>query len=175
VPANAKLIASRQLYTSRVWPRATAGSLLAYQYDPANGSFYMSATDPVAVRVGTKSKETTIYLPANVKGAVTVGGSAKLDTTTRAPDGSRLAFFAPTGGPSGAYSITVGTPSSSMKSTVEAAAASPLPPISEPDARQVVAATIAAAPSSSNAKVRSNASEVSLLESLLLGTTDPNG
>jgi hypothetical protein len=38
-----------------------------------------------------------------------------------------------------------------------------------------VAATIAAAPSSSNAKVRSNASEVSLLESLLLGTTDPNG
>jgi hypothetical protein len=175
VPANAKLIASRQLYTARVWPRATAGSLLAYQYDPANGSFYLSATDPLAVLVGAKSKETTIYLPANVKGAVTVGGSAKLDTTTRAPDGSRLAFVAPSGGPSGAYSIAVGTPSSSMKSTVEGAAISPLPPISEPDARQVVAATIAAAPSSPNAKVRSNASEVSLLESLLLGTTDPNG
>ena len=62
-----------------------------------------------------------------------------------------------------------------MMSTVDAAAVNPLPPISEPTARQVVAATIAAAPSSSNAKVRSSASEVSLLESLLLGTTDPNG
>jgi hypothetical protein len=62
-----------------------------------------------------------------------------------------------------------------MKSAVEAAAANPLPPISEPDARQVVAATIAAAPGSSNATVRSNASEVALLESLLLGSSDPNG
>jgi endoglycosylceramidase len=175
VSASAKLIASRQLYTSRVWPRATAGSLLAYQYDPTNGSFYMSATDSVAVPVGSKSSETIIYLPASVKSAVTVGGSAKLDATTRAPDGSRLAFVAPSGGPNGAYSVSVGTPSSSMKSTVEAAAANPLPPISEPNARQVVAATIAAAPNSPNAKVRSNASEVSLLESLLLGSSDPNG
>jgi hypothetical protein len=158
-----------------VWPRATAGSLLAYQYEPANGSFYMSATDPAAVPIATTSKETTIYLPPNVKGTVTVAGSAKLDTTTRAPDGSRVAFVAPSGGANGAYTISVGNPSASLKSTVQAAAANPLPPISEPAARQVVAATIAAAPSSSNAKVRSNASEVSLLESLLLGTTDPNG
>jgi hypothetical protein len=175
VSASANLIASRQLYTSRVWPRATAGSLLAYQYEPANGSFYMSATDPAAVPIGTTSKETTVYLPPNVKGTVTIGGSARLDTTTRAPDGSRVAFVAPSGGANGAYTISVGNPSASMKSSVEAAAANPLPPISEPAARQVVAATIAAAPSSSNPKVRSNASEVSLLESLLLGTTDPNG
>ena len=68
VSASANLIASRQLYTSRVWPRATAGSLLAYQYEPANGSFYMSATDPAAVPIGTTSKETTVYLPPNVTG-----------------------------------------------------------------------------------------------------------
>ena len=46
VSANANLIASRQLYTSRVWPRATAGSLLAYQYEPANGSFLHECDRP---------------------------------------------------------------------------------------------------------------------------------
>jgi endoglycosylceramidase len=175
VSSNATLIASRQLYTSRVWPRSTAGSLLAYQYQPSNGSFFMSATDSVAVPVGNKAKESIVYVPASVHGGVTVGGHARLDTVQRAPDGSRLAFVAPSGGANGAYTVGVGKPSATLRATVAAAAAHPLPPISEPAARQVVAATIAAAPSSSNAKVRSNAAEVALLESLLLGDSDPNG
>jgi endoglycosylceramidase len=177
VSDNAALIASRQVYTSRVWPRATAGALLAYQYDPKSESFYMSATDAEAVPIGTRSGETEVYVPSSVHGTISVGGNARLDIVQRAPDGSRLAFVAPSGGGGGggAYTVSVGAPSSALQAVVEGAAANPLQPISEPAARQVVEAAIAAAPNSTYASVRSNAAEVSLLGSLLLGSSDPNG
>ena len=38
------LIPSREQYLARVWPRATAGTLLAYRYDPATGAFDLAAT-----------------------------------------------------------------------------------------------------------------------------------
>jgi endoglycosylceramidase len=175
VAKSSVLIASRQLYTARVWPRATAGTLLAYQYDPHSRSFFMSATDTAATPTGTRADETEVYVPSNVHGSIAVGGNAHLDIVQRAPDGSHLAFIAPTGANGGAYTVSVGSPSSALQAAVEAAAAHPLQPISETAARQIVEAAIAAAPSSSNAKVRSNASEVSLLGSLLLGNSDPNG
>jgi hypothetical protein len=102
---NGGLIPSRVEYVSRVYPRATAGQLLSFSYAPAAGSFVMSADSRTAVTPGAQDRETEVYVPPTVSGAVTVNGAASLDAVTHNPDGSRLAFVAPTGG--GIYGVRV--------------------------------------------------------------------
>jgi endoglycosylceramidase len=107
VPAqNLGLIPTRQKYLSRVWPRATAGTLRSYAYDPAARSFTMSATSSAGVRPGHPGKETVVYVPASVRGAASVTGAAVLDSVVANPDGSRILYVAPTGG--GTYGVAVG-------------------------------------------------------------------
>jgi endoglycosylceramidase len=165
------LIPSREQYLARVWPRATAGTLLAYQYDPATGAFDMAATGGGAVRRGDRGAETVVYIPASAHGSVSTTGGATLDQVTTNPDGSRDAYVAPSG--TSRYWVEVGKPSSSMVAAVNSAAVHPLPPISEPQARQMVEQFIAQAKESPNSTIAGNAGLVDTLAGLLLGTTDP--
>ena len=173
VPPSPKdvLIPSREQYLARVWPRATAGTLLAYQYDPTSGAFVMVANGGGTVRPGDQGAETLVYIPASVHGSVTVTGGAKLDHVTSNPDGSRDAYVAPTG--SSQYQVKVGKPSSSMIAAVNTAASKPLQPISEPQARQTVEQFIAQAEKSPNSSIAGNAQLANTLATLLLGTSDP--
>ena len=165
------LIPSRQEYLARVAPRATSGTLLAYRYDPASHTFAMAAAGTAAVRRGDRGAETVVYIPAGVAGAVTVDGGATLDTVVRNPDGSRTAYVAPTGG--SRYGVEVGSPGASLVATVDAAAADPLPPIGEPQARQAAEQAIAAAARSSTPSIAAKAALATTLAGLLLGTSDP--
>ncbi|HEY3843551.1 MAG TPA: cellulase family glycosylhydrolase [Acidimicrobiales bacterium] len=102
---NGPLITSRLRYLARVYPRATAGRLISFAYDPSAVSFTMRATDGSAVTSGDRSRETEVYLPPLVRGTVAVSGAAVLDTVATNPDGSRLAYVAPTG--EGSYGVSV--------------------------------------------------------------------
>lgn len=107
VPAqNGSLIPSRVEYVSRVYPRATAGTLLSFGYDPDHQVFAMSATSTRSVTPGTADEETEIYIPPTVPGVVRISGAAVLAGVLARPDLSRLALVAPTG--HGAYGVTVG-------------------------------------------------------------------
>jgi endoglycosylceramidase len=90
---------------TRVYPRATAGSLTSFAYDPSAKAFQMAATATVPVRVGDRSFETDVVIPSAVPGAVAVSGAAVLDQVVANPDGTRSAFVAPTG--AGAYEVRV--------------------------------------------------------------------
>ena len=173
VPPSPKdvLIPSRQQYLARVWPRATDGTLLAYQYDPLSRTFDMVAAGGGDVRRGDFGAETVVYIPATVHGSVTVTGGAILDKVTSNPDESRDAYVAPTG--SSRYGIQVGTPSNSTVAAVSSAAANPLKPISEPQARQAVERVIAQAEQSPDSTIAGNARLASTLATLLLGSSDP--
>jgi hypothetical protein len=106
VPAqNGPLIKSRLLYLARVYPRATAGTLLSFGYDPSNASFSMTATSTRPVTPGSSDQETVVYIPPLVRGGVTVDGAARVDQVVTNPDGSRDAYVAPTGG--GTYGVRV--------------------------------------------------------------------
>lgn len=107
VPQNGPLRPRRLLLLDRAVPRATAGELLAYAYDPGRG-FTMAASCDRPVRRGERSRETVVYLPRTLGGTVGVGGAAVLDTVVDNRDGSRVVLVAPTGG--GRYSVTVGVP-----------------------------------------------------------------
>jgi len=165
------IIPSRQKYLARVWPRATAGTLLAYQYDPNAQTFDMAATGAGKVRRGDRNAETVVYIPSSAHGSVNVTGAAVLDTVTTNPDGSRDAYVAPDG--SSNYGVEVGHPTTLLIAAVDAAAAHPLPPISEPQARQLAEQVITQSEQSSNKNIASNAALASSLATLLLGTTDP--
>jgi endoglycosylceramidase len=165
------VIPSRALDLARVWPRATAGQLLAYRYDPTTRAFDLSARDAHKVDRGDRSAETTIYIPSSVHGSVAVTGAAVLDTVVRNDDGSRLAYVAPTG--RSGYGITVGAPGAALANEVRTAAASPLPPITEPQARQVAEDALARAKASTDPSIASNAALAGTLGALLLGPTDP--
>jgi endoglycosylceramidase len=102
---NGPLLASRLRYVSRVYPRATAGRLISFAYDPANGSFAMHASSTSPVAVGDRSHESEVYIPPLVRGTVSVSGAAVVDAVVTNPDGSRLAYVAPTG--HGDYAATV--------------------------------------------------------------------
>jgi endoglycosylceramidase len=102
---NGALIPSRVEYVSRVYPWATAGQLLSFSYAPAADSFVMSADARVPVKPGDRDHETEVYIPSTVSGSVGVSGAASLDAVTPNPDGSRLAFVAPTG--KGIYQVRV--------------------------------------------------------------------
>jgi hypothetical protein len=89
-----------------VYPRATAGRLLSFKYDPAHVSFTMQATSTSPVTRGDRNDETVIYIPPLVRGTVSTSGAAVLDDVVQNPDGSRSAYVAPTG--SGAYGVSIG-------------------------------------------------------------------
>jgi hypothetical protein len=103
---NGPLIATRQQFVSRVYPRATEGTLRSFSYDPMSRRFSMSASSARRIRPGDLAHETIVYIPGSVRGAVKVGGRAVLDHVVTEPDQSRLGYAAPTGG--GAYTVTVG-------------------------------------------------------------------
>jgi endoglycosylceramidase len=166
-----RVIPSRQQYLARVWPRATAGTVRAYRYDPTTQTFAMVASGATDVRRGDRNAETVVYIPSTVHGTVNVTGAATLDTVTGNPDGSRDAYVAPTG--SSDYGVQVGSPGASVLAAVDAAAATPLPPISEAQARQEVEQVVAQAGRSAVPSIASNAALADTLASILLGTTDP--
>jgi len=140
----------------------------------------MVASDPTSVTRGVRSSETLVTIPARVHGPVTVGGQATLDTVVARPDGSRMAYVAPTGttfgSPSTAstststYTVTVGSPDASVLATAAAEAVTPLAPISEPLARAQLATALATFTHSSDPSVRSNAVLASSLLGSLFGT-----
>jgi hypothetical protein len=131
----------------------------------------MAATGTGDVRRGNRDAETVVYIPSTVHGSVTVTGAAALDTVITNPDGSRDAYVAPDG--TSMYGVEVGHPGTSQVAAVEAAASSPLPPITEPQARQLAEQVITQSEQSSNPTIAGNAAVASSLATLLLGTTDP--
>jgi hypothetical protein len=82
-----------------------------------------------------------------------------------------MAYVAPTG--RSGYGVIVGAVSPTMVDAVRAAAASPLPPISESAARQAAERALSQAEASTNSSIASNAALAGTLGSLLLGATDP--
>lgn len=173
-----RLIASRARQLLRVWPVATAGRLGAYAYDPSTRTFALSATSTGAGRRGHDGTDTEIFIPSTVHGAVKVAGAAALDAVVTRPDGSRLAFVrtkAPASAATAPYAVTVGVPPNALRNKVEAEAAAPPAPISEPVARAMAEAALQSEAQSSNPSVRSTAQLVQGLANLVLGTTDPNG
>jgi endoglycosylceramidase len=166
-----RVIPSRQRDLARVTPRATAGHLLAFRYDPTSRTFVMAATDSKRVDRGGRAAETMVSIPSTVDGSVSVNGAARLDTVVHNPDGSRTAYVAPTG--RAAYGVVVGEAAPALINAVRAAAASPLPPISEPQARQVAEQALTQAEASTTPSIASNAALAGTLGALLLGATDP--
>ena len=96
---NLGLIPTRLEYLSRVYPRATDGTLDDLAYDPADHSFTMTATAAGA------GPPTIIFIPYTVHGKVTVSGPARVANIVREPDGTRFASVTVTG--PGAYTVTV--------------------------------------------------------------------
>ena len=98
---NLGLIPTRVKYLSRVYPKATAGTLDAFSYDPDGRTFTMTATATAAQAAAS----TVVFIPAGVSGPVHVGGAARAPQVRQEPDGTRLALVWPTG--AGAYTISV--------------------------------------------------------------------
>jgi hypothetical protein len=114
-----------------------------------------------------------VYLPARAGHRVAVSGAAVLDAVVRRPDGSSLAYVAPTG--RGRYTVGVGAPDPTVQSTAAQRADSPLAPITEPQARAQLQAGLAQIATSTNPKIRSAAAEAPGLLGALFGTgPDPN-
>jgi endoglycosylceramidase len=90
---------------TRVYPRATAGTLDAFAYDPSAKTFQMTATAASGVPAGDRTDETEVVIPSVAKGAVNVSGAAVLDDVVAHPDGTRSAYVAPTG--AGDYMVRV--------------------------------------------------------------------
>jgi len=95
---NGCLRAGKERLLARVWPRAVAGTLRSYHYDPDTGAFAMDAS------AAKGSPESIVYLPPEVTGAVESGGAAQLRAVQDLADGGRLAMVQPLGG---AYSVRV--------------------------------------------------------------------
>lgn len=106
VPAqNLAPLGRRVAYVSRVWPRATAGTLESFFYDPVTKRFTMTASAAGAVKRGDVGAETVVFIPSTVTSVVAVEGKAALDGVVTEPDGTRLAYAAPTA--VGEYRVTV--------------------------------------------------------------------
>ena len=97
-PTDGGLRKARAALLMRGCPRAVAGTLLSYAYDPASGSFTMLAEASHRVALGTQDRETIVYVPPRASGAVRVAGAARLDRIVAAPGGGRFVYVAPTGG-----------------------------------------------------------------------------
>jgi hypothetical protein len=102
---NGPLLRSRLLDLSRVYPRATAGTLDRFSYDPSTQSFAMTAASRSPIAPGSRANETEVYIPPLVRGSVSVSGAAVLDVVQSQPDGSRIAYVAPNG--AGTYRVEV--------------------------------------------------------------------
>ena len=89
---NGCLRPGRERLLARVWPRATAGRIETYAYDPDSGGFQFRASG----RAGMP--DTVFLIPKQVRGAVSVSGAGVVRTLNREPDGSRLLRVAPQGG-----------------------------------------------------------------------------
>ena len=87
---------------------------------------------------------------------------------------SRLAYITTTKPAAVRYGVTVGRAPSSLTSRVAAEAATPLPPISEPEARAMAEAALDAEAHSPDAAIRSTAQLVQGLAGIVLGSSDPN-
>jgi endoglycosylceramidase len=179
---NDRQIASRLHYLARVWPVATAGRLGAYAFDPASGTFAMTATVMAEGARDHRATDTVVFVPSTVHGAVGVSGAAVLDAVITRPDGSRLAYVTPTMPPVASnaaapptYGVIVGAASAVLRAQVAAEADHPPAPIAEPVARAMVLAALDADAHSTDASVRSTAQLVQGLAGIVLGTTDPNG
>jgi endoglycosylceramidase len=168
------LIPSRQRLLLRVSPTATAGRLGAYAYDPTSRTFAMVATSTAVGARGNRSTDTVIFIPSTVHGAVRVTGAAAVDVVQTRPDGSRLAYIRTTKPGAASYGVSVGQAPSSLTSRVAAEAATPLPPISEPEARAMAEASLDAEAHSPDAAIRSTAQLVQGLAGVVLGSSDPN-
>ena len=168
------LIPSRQRLLMRVSPTATAGRLGAYTYDPTSRTFAMVATSTAAGERGNRSTDTVIFIPSTVHGAVHVTGAAAVDAVDTRPDASRLAYITTTKPGAARYGVTVGQAPSSLTSQVAAEAATPLAPISEPEARAMAEAALDAEAHSPDAAIRSTAQLVQGLAGIVLGSSDPN-
>jgi len=103
--ANLDLIPTRVANVSRVWPRATAGTLESFLFDPSSQTFHMTATSGEAVARGDQGHETVVFIPSWVHGTVVVTGGAMLDTVSSQPDLTRVAYIAPDG--TGSYAVSV--------------------------------------------------------------------
>ena len=97
---NIGLVTSRLKFLSRAYPRATAGRLDSYTYDPDRRTFTMTAT---ATRAG---QETVVFIPYTATGNVTAAGHARVARVDLEPDGTRLAYASTTG--PGEYSVALG-------------------------------------------------------------------
>jgi endoglycosylceramidase len=102
---NLPIKPTRQKFLARVYPWATAGTLLRDEYDPDTRAFAMSATADNPVATGDLEHETVMFIPSASTGDVRVFDHARLDRIVRTEDGNRLAYVAPTGG--GVYAVTV--------------------------------------------------------------------
>ncbi|HET7419249.1 MAG TPA: cellulase family glycosylhydrolase [Candidatus Dormibacteraeota bacterium] len=96
-PPNECLRVSRERLLGRVYPQATADTLLTFHYDPSDGLFSLHAHG----RDGDPS--TVVYIPPEVTGQVTLDGAVRGLVSDQA-DGSRLVLASPTGG---AFTIAV--------------------------------------------------------------------
>jgi endoglycosylceramidase len=101
---NLALKPSREKFLSRVVPRATAGRLLSFSFDPDHLSFEMHADGRAALGFSPGSR-TEIFVPGRVTGAINVTGEASLSEVVVRPDGNRLVYVTPTG--SGPYAVSV--------------------------------------------------------------------
>jgi endoglycosylceramidase len=186
-PGSDHVIVGRVPYVSVAWPRATAGILLAYGDDPRTGSLALQAVDTAGHRRPERSTDTEIYVPPGNGGQVMVSGAARPGPVVTQPDGSRLVYvepdpgrLAPGGGPgvsrTDVYTVTVGPAQrDGTLARVEHAAAHPLPPIGEAQARATVEAALTGAEHSIDPKVRAASGLASALGALLLPSPDPNG
>ena len=183
VSPDDKVIPSREEYTDRAWPRAVAGTLLAYRYEPSVRSFAMVAVSPAVS--GGPNRDTVVYLPSTVAGHVSVTGAARLTEVVNEPDRSRLVFVEPTiprrcPGPchpppgAGRYQVTVGSGGTTVAGAILHLADDALPPIKEPQARTMALQALAVAQRSSDPKIKANAALAAGLATLLLGSSDPN-
>jgi hypothetical protein len=177
------VIPSRRGQTDRVWPRAVAGTLLAYRYEPSTRSFAMMAE--ASRPSGHRGGDTMVYVPSTVTGHVTVSGAASLVDVATAPDGSRLVLVQPTGPPScsqpcrqppgpGRYTVMVGSGGAHVASGLLHLVDHPLPPITETQARTIALGALAVAQDSSNPTIKKNADVAAALSTLLFGANDPN-
>jgi endoglycosylceramidase len=96
---NLGLIPSRVTYLSRIYPRATDGTLTAFAYDPATHRFTMTAV------AHGRGAPTIVFIPAEASGNVAATGPARVDHVQLEPDGTRLATIAVLG--AGSYTVTV--------------------------------------------------------------------
>jgi endoglycosylceramidase len=103
---NLGLLPTRVKYLSRVVPRAIAGSPVSFSYRPDDHSFMLSAISQHPVGKGDSAGETVVFIPAVAGGMVNAAGAAVIDQVRTEPDGTRLAYVAPTS--AGPYTVTVG-------------------------------------------------------------------